>query len=443
MQEPRRRPFDRGTNRWAAGLLVALALACAPVARGDTVALLDTEWEAAVERARLVLGARETVDVSTFILGGEPFSLTSMALLRDAARRGVRVRLLVDAQWNKLPAPVEAHLLDEGIEIRLYHPFRWHRPGWVTRRMHDKLLVVDGAELIAGGRNVESPYFGFGRQLGRRDYIDLDAVVAGGAAAESAAYFEALWGSRAVEPVKAPATPRERARAAAELDRHFGWLEGRIAALRDTPEGRPQPRREVGPVRFLHDPPGRKGEGPGVAGALLELLDGARERVVVESPYLIPTRGFEAGLERAIGRGVQVRILTNSLATTDNLWPQAAYAGDKQRLVALGVELWETMGDESLHTKAAVIDGATAVVGSFNLDPRSERLNTELALVIDDPALAAELTATMDGHLAAAARIGPDGRPEGYDERYPGVSRCKVWKMRLMRPLAALFRGQL
>jgi putative cardiolipin synthase len=309
--------------------------------------------------------------------------------------------------------------------------------------MHDKLLVVDGATLIAGGRNVESPYFGYGSQLGRRDYIDLDAVVAGQAAAEAAAYFEALWGSRAVDPVKARATPRERVAAAAELDRHFGWLAGRIAALRGTPEGRPQPRREVGAVRCLHDPPGRKGAGPGVAGALLELLDGARERVVIESPYLIPTRGFEDGLERAIGRGVHVRILTNSLATTDNLWPQAAYAGDKKRLVALGVELWETMGDESLHTKAAVVDGVTAVVGSFNLDPRSERLNTELAVVIDDPALAAELAATMDGRLAGAARIGPDGRPEGYDERYPGVSRCKVWKMRLMRPLAALFRSQL
>jgi putative cardiolipin synthase len=246
-----------------------------------------------------------------------------------------------------------------------------------------------------------------------------------------------------VDPIKARATPRERAAAAAERDRHFGWLAGRIAAHRDTPEGRPQPRREVGPVRFLHDPPGRKGAGPGVAGALLELLDGARERVVIESPYLIPTRGFEDGLERAIGRGVHVRILTNSLATTDNLWPQAAYAGDKKRLVALGVELWETMGDESLHTKAAVVDGVTAVVGSFNLDPRSERLNTELAVVIDDPALAAELAATMDGRLAGAAQIGPDGRPEGYDDRYPGVSRCKVWKMRLMRPLAALFRSQL
>jgi putative cardiolipin synthase len=422
---------------------LALALAGAPGAAADAAALLATEWGAAVERAHLVLGAQEAVDVATFILGDEPFSLTSMALLRDAARRGVEVRLLVDAQWNKLPAAVEAHLLAEGVLVRRYHPLRWRRPGWIARRMHDKLLVVDGGTMIVGGRNVESPYFGLGHQLRRRDYIDLDVVVEGGAAAAAAAYFEALWGSGEVAPSRARATPGERAAAAAELDRHHSWLEGRIAALRGTPEGAPAARREVGPVRFLHDPPGRKGDAPGVAEALLELLDAAEESVVIESPYLVPTRGCERGLERALGRGVRVRILTNSLATTDNLWPQAAYAGDKRGLVARGVELWETTGEESLHTKAALIDGTTVVVGTFNLDPRSQRLNTELAVALEDPVLAAELAAWMDGHLAGAARIGPDGRPAGYAERYPGVPRCKVWKLRLLRPLAALARGQL
>lgn len=404
--------------------------------------LLADDREAAEARVEMVLGAREEVLASAFIVGDDDFSLTSMALLRAGARRGLRVQVLVDAQWHRLPRAVVAHLLAEGVEIREFHPFRLDRLGWIFRRMHDKLVVVDGRVALAGGRNVQSPYFGLGRQIERRDYLDLDLQVIGGAAQEARAYFRRNWASRHVQEVRARATPGELADAERELDRHMRWLDDRIGEALADPRRRPPRREEVGPVQFLHDPIGERRQ-RGVARELRDLLAEARESVLVESPYLIPSRALRRILLDAVARGVRIRILTNSLATTDNLWPQAAYAGDKQRLVALGVELWETMGDESLHTKAAVIDGATAVVGSFNLDPRSQRLNTELALVIDDPALAAELNATMDGHLAAAARIGPDGRPEGYDERYPGVSRCKVWKMRLMRPLAALFRGQL
>ena len=129
----------------------------------------------------------------------------------------------------------------------------------------------------------------------------------------------------------------------------------------------------------LHDPIDGMPAARKVGEELRALLDGARESVIVESPYLVPTRGLREGLRRAIARGVRVRILTNSLASTDNLWPQAGYVGDKDDLVKSGVELWEYVGPECLHSKNAVIDGETVIVGSYNLDPRSQRLNRELA----------------------------------------------------------------
>jgi len=432
-------------SRWRlTPALLALWLG-AEAARADTACLLDTEWSAAVERARLVLETEHSLDVSAFIVGNDPFSLTSMALLRDAARRGVAVRLLVDAQWNKLPRDIEAHLLASGVEIRHYHPFRLNHPFWLTRRMHDKLAVADGTKLIAGGRNVESPYFGLGQQLKRRNYIDADVLVAGDIAAKASAYFDKLWNSRAVRPLRRSARNLRRAKKAEkDLDHHFGWLESRIEEVRGTPEAAPPMScREVGPVRFVHDPPGKKGSGPGVAEALIELLDNAQERVVIESPYLVPTRRFRRSLQSALERGVKVRILTNSLASTDNIWPQAGYVGKRRWLVQQGVELWEYYGSESMHAKTAVLDGSLAVVGSFNLDPRSQRLNIELAVVINDPTWAAELTATMDEHLVNSARIGPDGRPIGYDERYPNASWRKKCTLRLMRIFAPLIRGQL
>ena len=422
-------------------LLLALLLPAPALA--DRVRILETDREAAEARVEMVLAARSEILAEYFIVGDDPFSLTSLSLLRDAARQGIEVRMIVDAQWNKIPRAVEAHLLAEGIEIRLYHPFRLDKLHWITRRMHDKLLVVDGAALLAGGRNIESPYFGLGRQLRRRNYIDVDLQVEGDSAAEARRYFLELWESREVKKARTRATPGEMAEAARELDRHKAWLDARIEAARNDPDRRPAELAEVGPVRFLHDPVGRKGVDRGVGHELLDLLDSARESVVIESPYLVPSKALQRGLARTLARGVRVRILTNSLATTDNLWPQAGYAGHKKGLVRSGVELWEYAGPECLHSKVAVIDGETVIVGSYNLDPRSEHLNTELALVATDRALAGEMLRTMDEHLQQSVRIDEHGRPEGASERYPGVPCRKVWKLRALRLLTPFIKKQL
>jgi putative cardiolipin synthase len=422
---------------------LCLALLATVPALADGVRILETDREAAEARVELALGAREELLVSAFIFGNDPFTLTSLGLLRETARRGVRVKLNADAQWNGIPHPVQAHLLAEGIEIRDYHPFRLDRLRWLSRRMHDKLTVADGRVLLAGGRNLQSTYFGFGHQIRAHNYVDCDLLVEGDAAREAQRYFLALWESRDVRPSKARATPAEIAAAAAELDRHLAWLHTRIdEAKRDTTRT-PAPLVESGAVRFLHDPIGADAGARKVGDELRELLDSARESVVVESPYLVPTRALREGLRRALARGVRIRILTNSLGATDNLWPQAGYVGDKAQLVKSGVELWEYQGPECLHAKNAVIDGETVIVGSYNLDPRSQRLNRELALVVKNRELATELRRRMDRHLERALRIDARGYPEGADERYPGIARSKVWKLRLLRLLAPLVRGQL
>ncbi|MFP5286992.1 MAG: phospholipase D-like domain-containing protein, partial [Thermoanaerobaculia bacterium] len=122
---------------------------------------------------------------------------------------------------------------------------------------------------------------------------------------------------------------------------------------------------------------------------------------------------------------------------------QAGYVGHRKPLVRQGVELWEYQGPESLHSKAAVIDGETVIVGSFNLDPRSERLNTELAVVLRDVETAGSLLGTMDEHLTRSVRIDERGWPEGASEPYPGVPRRKVLKLRIYRLLTPFIRKQL
>lgn len=423
---------------------LAIILLAATGAWADGVRVLETDREAAEARVQLALGAREELLVSAFIFGDDPFTLTSLALLRETARRGVHVKLIADAQWNAIPRAVQAHLLAEGVEIRDYHPFRLDRLRWVSHRMHDKLAVADGQRLLAGGRNLQSTYFGFGHQIRAHNYVDCDLLVEGDAAREAQRYFLALWNSRDVRPSPARATAGEIAAASAQLDHHLAWLQARIDEARHDSTRTPAPLIESGAVRFLHDPLGANAaDSRKVGDELRELLDGARESVIVESPYLVPTRALRAGLRRALARGVRIRILTNSLAATDNLWPQAGYVGDKAQLVRSGVELWEYEGPECLHAKDAVIDGETVVVGSYNLDPRSQRLNRELALVVSNREVAAELRRRMDRHLERAVRIDARGFPQGAGERYPGIPRSKVWKLRLLRLLAPLVRGQL
>ena len=429
----------------AVGLVLVGALLAGTVpARGDQVRLLDSVLEAAASRVESALGAKREILASTFIVGDDPFSLGALALLRDAARRGISVKLLIDSQWNKIPAAVQAHLVDEGIEIRTYHPFVWGNLHWLTRRLHDKLVIVDGEVLIAGGRNIESTYFGLGpSQVGRRNYLDCDIEVRGALAGEAREYFLALWSSHHVRQRNRSASPAAKAEAARQLDAYQAWLDARIATARKAGVPLLDAPTPVEHLRFLHDPIGRKDQERGVGPELLARLDTARVSIAIESPYLIPTRAFRRGLARAIERGVRVTILTNSLSTTDNLWAQAGYVGSERRMVKSGIELWEYHGEESLHSKVALIDGRFLVVGSFNLDPRSEYLNSEIAVEVDSPELVAAEQAIMAIHLASSWRIDERGLPEGANERFPGVPKRKVRILRWLKLLAPLIRSQL
>jgi phosphatidylserine/phosphatidylglycerophosphate/cardiolipin synthase-like enzyme len=444
-------------------------LALAPPVSADRYRLLDDAQEAARVRVRMIDEARDSIGAMYFIVGDDSVSLAVLTLLRDASRRGVAVRLVVDGHFNRIPKEVQARLIAEGVEIREYHPFRLYKPRWWTRRLHDKLLVTDDTRLVTGGRNIESPYYGRGEEVGRRDYLDRDAWVEGRAAANASTYFDALWNGPKVRKTNLSRFKRSRlekrcellpaeadrdrcarlkSEALAELDAadrllddHRERLERNTWFTSETPVDAGS--TEVGPVRFVHDPAAGKSPGDGIGAALLELLDRAEHSVVIESPYLVPSKALRQGLKRAIARGVHVRILTNSLGVTDNLLAQAGYVGDKDDVVRWGVELWEYAGPECLHSKSAVFDGRFVVVGSFNLDPRSEFLNTETAVIVDDEAAATAAREAMDGHLARAFRIDEKGRPAPGPAPPVKVGLGKRVKLGFLRLLAPFIWKQL
>jgi putative cardiolipin synthase len=442
----------------AAAILIWSLLA-ASLARADNYLLLDRDEDAAQVRIDLIRGAHASIDTTYFIVGKDGVALSFLAELRAAARRGIPVRMIIDAPFNAIPLPVRAALRQDGVEIQEYHPFRLFKPAWWGRRMHDKLLIVDGVHLVTGGRNLDASYFGLKEEEGSdapRDYVDRDAYVQGPAAGRAQSYFDAVWGSKEVRRVKLGRfRPRSmevdckgkrrceeaKARLRAEIEEGARTLDERYRALdaawivrRDVVEPLAFAGIDVGPVTFLHDPVGKKNSDEGMGEALFSMMDGTQTSMLLESPWLVPSRALRQSFDRALARGVKVRVLTNSWATTDSLMTHAGYLRYRKGLAKKGVELWEYAGPGCLHSKTGVLDDREVMIGSFNLDPRSEHFNSEVAIIFDHEHAAAQARAPLDERLAKAVRIGPDGKP------VPGpVTLPKMpFKQRVMLALARI-----
>ena len=413
-------------------LFFVLALMFASGARADVFRILDDPREAAQARVDLIQQADHEIHALYFLARNDRITMTALALLRDASRRGVgSVKLVVDANFHRIPKEVLAHLRDEGVEVRVYHPLTLRHPSWLFRRMHEKVVIVDGQQYITGGRNLAEAYYGMAR---KKNYVDRDVYVAGPSAADAEGHFGHVWSSSHVVELKARVSDAEKGVAAARLD--AALCDGAISLDTGTDWSEGQP--EVGPVSFLHDP---VGEAPRVAVQLAEIIEGAKESIVIESPYLVPPKPLLALLEKKLKEGVYVQIVTNSLRSTDGVLPQAGYLKYKRRLVRMGIDVREYKGPDPLHAKSAVIDGEFVLIGSYNLDPRSQNLNTEVMCLVADERLAEELLVSIDLHLQNAWTIRKNGRPA--KGRYPLVSRAKkirAWAARLLLPIV---EGQL
>ena len=422
---------------------------------------------AMVARAWLSEAAERTIDVQYFIFSADNVGLIAIDHLLRAADRGVRVRLLVDdfmveADGETLLA-LDAH---PNLDIRLYNPttnigkklpaklfnLATDLRGF-NQRMHNKTFIVDGQVVITGGRNIADEYFDYDHEY---NFRDRDVLLLGGASADVQHSFDRFWeDSLSVSVgslVRAEVAPADTATAYSYLhdyacDPANFWpqVRERITALPATFERIRASGALVwsDSVTFVTDAPGKNAGTDGLGGGgastdeLIRLIRGARNSVTIQSPYLVTTRVAQDLFREAVGRGVRVRILTNSLASTDNLEAFSGYQRERDALLAIGVELYEFKPDAAvrralmtgalqtkldyapvfgLHAKSMVIDDAIAVIGTFNLDPRSANLNTECVAVIRDARIAGDLARAMDVDMRpenawhTTAEFNPDGR---------------------------------
>lgn len=408
--------------------LFAALLLLATTAAADTFRILDDPREAAQARIDIIQQAHREIDALYFLARNDRITLGALALLRDARRRGIgNVRLIVDANFQHIPKSMLAHLRDEGVQVRVYHPLTLRHPSWILRRMHEKVVVVDGERYITGGRNLDEAYF----DLAKKNYVDRDVYVEGPSAADAQQHFEQLWASVHVAELDVHVTARAKQKAASRLDVARDELTCIDFVKLNTGTEWSLGQKEIATVRFLHDP---VGDGPRVAVGLSVLLERAKKSIVIESPYLIPSRSLRNLLKRKLKEGVSIQILTNSLHSTDGSFPHAGYIKYRRRLIQAGIDVREYKGPGVLHAKSAVIDGRIALIGSYNLDPRSQNLNTEVMCVAEDADVAGELSESIQRHVERSWMVDHLGR-RTRAAGDPEVSRAKVVRAWLVRHL--------
>lgn len=337
-----------------------------------------------------------------------------------------------------------------------------------NQRMHNKTFLVDGKVVITGGRNIADEYFDYDHEF---NFRDRDVLLIGKVSEKVAVSFNDFWTSSLSVPVveldKNESTVLDSEVQFEKLHEYACNPENFWPQVRTRLENLPTAFQKlydageivwVEDVTFISDIPGKNDGTNGLGGggvttdSLINLVRNAKYSIDIQTPYLITSELSRNLFKEAADRGVKIRILTNSLASTDNVEAFSAYQTDRAKLLKTGVRVFEfhpdaavraeRMTDElhetlehqpifGLHAKSMVIDGKTTVIGTFNLDPRSANLNTECITIVQSAKIASGVLKGMEEEfqLANSWETTLDFNPDSEVSKY---KRVKTWTRKIL-----------
>ena len=373
----------------------------------------------------------------------------------QALERGNRMRSLME-EINSGGRDLVAAALDShpNIEVRMFNPIPSRKQGNVirlfqmvanfsslNRRMHNKIFAADNQLAVVGGRNIADGYFGVDT---KRNVRDLDLLLSGPAVRDVSSSFDSYWNSKWAVPVQAFTWKGRSEERLNDMRRELKLVFdkkndpsqhnlGSDEAARGVLAG-VRSRMVEAPVAVIADVP-EKFSGtakPVVAEALGKLADASKKEILIETAYFVPATATFDQMKERLGEGVIIRTLTNSLASTDQVAAHAGYSKHRKDLLQSGIEMYElrsahkefapfgflTHGARAgLHTKSVVFDREKVFVGTFNLDPRSAYLNTEIGVLVESPELAGQVAGYIDTGMKVGnswnVRIGKPGGESG------------------------------
>lgn len=414
------------------------------------IIVLEQGEQALLTRALLTDQAQSSIEVQYFIWSSDNVgTLASEALLR-AAERGVTVRIIVDDFLiDAEPETLLSLAAHPNIHIRIYNPRHsvgvslWERLwGFVTdfrasnQRMHDKSVIFDGTAAITGGRNMADEYYDYDHTY---NFRDRDVFLTGVVVKAMSESFQRFWDDPLAVPIEQLLAEELKTLKERQVSDYQSWLHAYAENQENfAPEVRlalqtMQEQLDVsithlqwGDIQFISDSPGKNAGTEGLEGggettsALVDLVSNAQKSITLQSPYLVMPEGGLTLFTDLIKRGVKIRIVTNSLASTDNLQAFSGYHKQREQLLASGIEIYEFRPDAAvarklmqrsvalpnkmpvfaIHAKSLVIDNHTAYVGTFNFDPRSTHLNTEVGVVIHDAGIVQKIATAIEQDMA-------------------------------------------
>ncbi len=404
-----------------------------PLTTSGFYPLLDG-MDAFVARMLIVGAAERSLDVQYYMWHGDTSGALLANALIKAARRGVRVRVLLDDLQvqgkDRFLSRLDAN---PNIEVRLYNPFAYRGSRGIgfmgdlkrlNHRMHNKSLTADNSVTVVGGRNIGNEYF---NAVAHTTFADLDVIGIGPIVTEVSTMFDQYWNSDVAIPLAAVVAAEDASDANIQLARdNFDDLvdvereSDYVQALRDSHVGQSLRFKHMeylwGDATLIYDDPNKVFHekvraSTHLAPQLAPMFNDARREIQIVSPYFVPGDHLVAYFSHLVERGVRVRVLTNSLAANDVGLVHAGYMRYRRALLEGGVELyeykakdikksdkvrWSGSSSASLHAKTMGADGERIFIGSFNLDPRSVALNTEMGVIIDNPELGAQLEQGFD-----------------------------------------------
>ncbi|SFC05163.1 Phosphatidylserine/phosphatidylglycerophosphate/cardiolipin synthase [Polaromonas sp. OV174] len=448
------------------GQLVAARAATAGTRNDSGFALVGSGELAFTSRMTLIKAAQKTLDLQYYAIFADDTTERLFDALREAAGRGVRIRILLDDfNTSGKNAQVLKLAFEPNFEVRLFNPLPGGRGSMMLRilsnlkdaarlqrRMHNKIFVADNAVAMTGGRNLGETYFGQGTGT---NFIDIDVLASGRIARELSSSFDQYWNNPLAYPVQSLMTAQEiealkplanpaqagsptpangiNPTTTARTSTSPSGITSTLPALPDTTDLRlltwtwaPAALLVDKPSKIAADADSVDDTQDTAVDGLLQLMTQAKTEVLIVSPYFVPGARMMRQFAELRQRGVRVRVLTNSLASNDAPAAHVGYARYREALLAMGIELYEMRAEQqgsisnfglaagstggssggsraSLHAKVVVVDQRLLVVGSMNLDLRSQLQNSEVAIVIRKRALAAEATRMIEPALSNGA----------------------------------------
>ena len=400
---------------------------------GDSAVLIqEAGWDALSQRLALVEAAEYTIDIQYYIWNSDATGGYLASRLLAAADRGVKVRVMLDdINLNEREPLLNALDAHPNVEIRIFNPTP-SRSGFskwfsflsdfsrLNRRMHNKSFTVDGVFSVVGGRNIGDEYFDYSDEI---NFRDRDVLVKGDVVSEIQSSFVEYWNSEWSYPVSLLSEDK-----APDLSLLEGVSTPSYVNYPSLPEGKEQAKVFLDQLmdemvwvdaHFVYDRPipvdsGETDQPKETAVMLGELAEQSKQEILLESAYLVFDDGQLTEWQSLNDKGVEIKALTNSMASNDLVTNHSAYAGRRQEMLEHGIDLFELKPDSKLceastkdaekcapyvayglHAKSVVFDKRIASIGSFNFNLRSTYLNTESILLIDSPEVAGELASTI------------------------------------------------